>query len=97
MALTPHPDDVVNRLTVLELAAADIETHQSPRPVDFPDGARRQQHLVAGAPLARVDPDIANEPVGILDQQLLDMADHAIEQVNTMSDDRFDASQMEIA
>ena len=84
------------RLIVHDFLAADIEAHQSSPPVDLPDEARCQKDLVAGSPLAGVDPDIANDPVGIIHEEFLDMTDQAVEQMDTMSDDGFNAAKMGI-
>jgi hypothetical protein len=96
IASTPHPYDFAARPIVGDLATADIEMDQPPAPVDRSNEAWRKKHPVAGAPLARVDPDIANAPVGIVHQELLDMANQPIEQMNTMPDDSLDAAKMGI-
>ena len=81
-------------MTGLELPAAEVEAYQPASPTDLTDAARRQQYPLAGPPPADVDNDEANEPAVIVHQQLLDMSDHAVEQMNPMPDDGLDTAQM---
>lgn len=82
---------------VLDVPAADIEANQPAVPIDLPDQPRCKKHLVARPPLADVDPDMADAPVGVVDDELLDMTDQVVAQPNAMADDRLDAAQMIVA
>ena len=82
---------------VLDVPAADVEANQPAVPIDLPDQPRCKKHLVARPPLADVDPDMADAPVGVVDDELLDMTHHVVTQTNAMADDGLDAAQMIVA
>src|SRR5271166_829052 len=65
-------------------------------PIDRLYGERRDQNALSKPPIASVDDEIVDAPVGIVDHEILDMANFAIDGVNTVSSHFDDAAQMRI-
>ena len=66
-------------------------------PIDRFHCERRYQHALPEPPIPGVDDEIVNTPVRIVDHKILDMADFAIDGVNTVSGHFDDAAQMRIS
>src|SRR5580698_2578421 len=62
----------------LDLIAIDGEPDLAFSRVDALDRVRRQQHMRAGPPIPGVDDEIAEVPGAVVDEDILDMADHAV-------------------
>jgi hypothetical protein len=97
MASPPHPHGPAACRIALDAPTIDIDAHQLLGPIDLTHPAWRKEYLVAGAPPAGVDPDVSYGPVGSVDHELLDMPNHAVEQMDAVADDGFDTAQVRIA
>ena len=63
---------------ILNRLATDIEVHEPARPIDLSCPAWRDQDLIAGPPVLRIDDEVMDAPICILHQEVLDMADLAV-------------------
>src|SRR5271166_3383636 len=81
---------------VLDLLAIDLEVHQVIRPIDFLDRPWGDQNLFARPPVRRVDDEIMDAPIGILQEEVLDVTDLAVAGVDMIPGDRFNAAEMRI-
>ena len=81
---------------VLDPLAIDIEVDQFIRPIDLSCRPWRDQDLLPGPPVLRIDDEIMDAPIGILDEEVLDVTDLAVAGMDMISGDRFNAAQMRI-
>ena len=79
------------------LFARDIDDDAAFGPVDVNNRIGREQHLLARQPVARRDDQIADVPIFVVGQQILDMPDVAVGRVDAIADDVGDAAEMRIA
>src|SRR6185437_1408744 len=63
---------------VLDLLTIDIEVHQLIRPIDFSYRPWRDQNLLPGPPVLRIDDEVMDAPIGILHEEILDVTDLAV-------------------
>src|SRR3546814_3379308 len=66
-------------------------------PVDAAGPGRRHQHLAARQPVARVDDEKAQAPVGVVDQEVVDVADLAVARGDVIALDFDGAAQVGVA
>ena len=60
------------------------------------DPLRRDQHLLARPPIAGIDDDVANRPVFIINEKVLDVADVTIVSFDIVVCDLLRTAQMDI-
>ena len=66
-------------------------------PVDVLHRKRRQLDMLSRPPIPRGNDEIADVPVGVVGQEIFDMAEVAVRGVDVVAPDRGDAPQMRIA
>src|SRR3546814_6634070 len=76
-----HAGFVFGRL--LDGVAVGVDQQLLVAPVDAAGPGRRHQHLAARQPVARVDDEKAQAPVGVVDQEVVDVADLARSEEHT--------------
>ena len=81
---------------VFDPLTIDIEVDQVIRPIDLLCRPWRDQDLLSGPPVLRIDDEILDTPIGIFDEEVLDVTDLAVAGVDMVPGDRFDAAQMRI-
>jgi hypothetical protein len=81
---------------VLDPLTIDVEVHQLVRPVDLSGRPRRDQDLLAGPPVPRIDDEVMDAPIGVIDEEILDVADLAVAGIDMIFGDGFDAAQMSV-
>ena len=59
-------------------------------------GERRDQHALSKPPIAGVDDEIADAPVRVVEHEIFDMTDFAVDGMNAVSCHFDDAAQMRI-
>ena len=75
----------------------DIEVYQPIRPIDLSRRPGRDQDLLPGPPVLRIDDKVTDAPIGILHEEVLEVTDLAVASMDMVSGDRFDAAEMRIA
>src|SRR6185312_2013149 len=81
----------------LDGVSREIDMDAALGPVDRTDPLRRDQHLAAGEPVARIDDHVAHAPALLLDQEILDMADVAVAGADAMAGGIADAEERAVA
>src|SRR6185312_5079585 len=76
--------------------AVHVDVDDSIRPADLMRGARGNQDPLAGPPILGVYDQVANTPVGLFDQHVLDMANFAVCGMDVITFDRGNAAQVRI-
>lgn len=70
------------------LLARDGDVHPPGIPVDAANDSRREEHVSTDEPGTRVDVEVADAPVGIVDINIVDVADVTIGRVDLHPRDR---------
>src|SRR5271169_5098939 len=81
---------------LFDLLTIDIEVHQFIRPIDLSCQPWRDQDLLPGPPVLRVDDEVMDAPIGILHKEVLDVTNLPVAGVDMVPGDRFDAAEMRI-
>src|SRR5208282_5781886 len=68
----------IPRRARLDLLARHVKLDVAVEPVDRYNRERRNQHALARPPIPGVDDEIMDAPVGVVDHEILDMADFAV-------------------
>src|SRR5664280_861614 len=84
---------VVSR-TVFHTLAININVLQTIRPIDFSYRSWGDKNLPPWPPVSRIDDEVMNAPIGILDEEVVDVADLAVARMDMITGDRFDATEM---
>src|SRR5471030_3216668 len=79
---------------VFDFLAADVEVDQLVLPIDCLCRPRRDQHLLPRPPVLRVDQQVVDAPIGVLDEEILDVTDLAVERVDMVSGHGCDTAEM---
>ena len=82
--------------SVFDLSAIDFEVHRSRQPINPSNQARWKQCSLCRPPVPSVDLDETNAPISIIDEEVVDVADQAVNCVNSMPDYGFHAAEMRI-
>ena len=82
--------------TVLHSLTIDVDVHQVIRPIDFLYQSWGNEHLLPWPPVLRIDHQVVNALVGILNEEVVDVANLAVARMNIVPGDRFDAAKMRI-
>lgn len=85
------------RRAALDLPSLDVEMDRPAKPIDPPHQLRGNQDVLVRVPVPRVDLEELNAPVGVVEEQIINMPEHALGRMHAMADDRLDAAQMRIA
>ena len=64
--------------TVFHTLAINIEVHQTTRPIDFSYRSWRDKDLLPWPPVLRIDDYVMDTPIGILDEEVIDVANLAV-------------------
>src|SRR5476651_839762 len=81
---------------VFDFLTVDVEIHQLVPPIDCLCRPWRDQHFLPGPPVLRVDQQVVDAPIGVLDEEILNVADLAVERVDMVSGDGCNAAEMRI-
>src|ERR1039458_7282669 len=92
ISVIDHGDGVPGR-TGLDLRARNVQLNMAIRPVDLAHRIRRDQDMLSGPPVPCVDAKVADVPIGVIEDKILDMADLAIGSVDMIAHDLGDAAQ----
>src|SRR5579872_14858 len=82
---------VFDRLTI------DIEVHEFILPINLSCRPWRDQNLLPGPPVLRIDDEVMDAPIGILHEKVSDVTDLAVAGMDMVPGDCFDASEMRVA
>ena len=82
--------------TVFHALAINIDVHQIVRPVDFSYRSWGDKDLPPWPPVSRIDDYVMDTPIGILDEEVIDVANLAVARMDMIPGDRFDAAEMRI-
>src|SRR5476649_1024797 len=82
--------------TIFDLLAVDAEVHQLVLPIDSLYRPWRDQHLLSWPPVLRIDEQVVDTPIRVLDEKILDVTDFAVECVDMVSGHGRDAAKMRI-
>ena len=86
----------IPRRARLDLFARHVEFDVAVEPIDRFHRERRDQYALAKPPIPGVDDEIMDAPVGVVDHEVLDMADFAVDCVKAVSRHFVDAAQVRI-
>ena len=86
----------IPRRARLDLFARHVELDVAVEPFDRFHRQRRNQHALAKPPIPRVDDEIVDAPVGVVDHEILDMADFAVGGVNAVAGNFIDAAHVRV-
>src|SRR5277367_2725439 len=78
----------------LDLLARNVELNLPVGPFDRLDRVRGDQHVLSEPPVASIDDKVMEAPVLIVEQEVLDMTDFAVDRANMVSHHFHDALQM---
>jgi hypothetical protein len=92
-----HHGELIPRRARLDLVARHIELNAMLAPVDLLHGMGRHQDVLCWPQVPGVDNKVSDAPTGVVDDEILEMADLAIGGVNTIARDFGDAPQIGIA
>jgi hypothetical protein len=81
---------------VFDPLTIDIEVHQFIRPIDLSCQPRRDQDLLPGPPVLRVNYEVMDAPIGILHKEVLDVTNLPVAGLDMVPSDRFDAAEMRV-
>src|SRR5208282_2289003 len=81
---------------VFDPLTIDIEIDQAIRPIDLSRRPWRDQDLLPGPPVLGIDDEVMDAPIGILHEEVLDMAELAVARMDVVPRHGFDAAQMRV-
>src|SRR5207342_2525341 len=87
---------IIGRWPVFDLLTIDIEVNHPVRPIDLSHRARRNQDPLSGPPILGIDGDAADGPVGIINEEILDMTYLTVGGMDMVPSDSCDATEMRI-
>jgi len=72
---------------VFDPLTIDIEVYQPIRPIDLSCRPGRDQDLLPGPPVLRIDDKVTDAPIGILHEEVLEVTDLAVASMDMVSGD----------
>jgi hypothetical protein len=87
---------IIGRWPVFDLLTIDIEVNHPVRPIDLSYRARRDQDPLSGPLVPGIDGDAADDPVGIINEEILDMTYLTVGGMDMVPGDSCDATEMRI-
>src|SRR5664279_2539028 len=82
--------------TVFHRLAIDVDFDQPVRPIEFLYRSWRNENLLPWPPVLRIDDQVMNAPVGIFDEEVIDVADVAVARMDMVPGYRFDTAKVRI-
>ena len=87
---------VVESWRLLDARLRLVDVHLPLTPIERIDELAWQEHVLAGQPVSRVDDDIADRQLFVVEDEVFDVADLTVARLDAMTEDVSDTAQVRV-